>query len=99
VLKSSTVEVAPGRPVKYLLMEQTGHRLVVYYWYLQRGRWLTSEYLNKFFIGYDRLANHRTDGALVRLITPAPPDIQMARPRLDAFAGLLAPVLPQFIPD
>jgi exosortase D (VPLPA-CTERM-specific) len=99
VLDSSTVEVAPGRPVKYLLMEQTGHRLVVYYWYLQRGRWLTSEYLNKFFIGYDRLANHRTDGALVRLITPAPPDIQMARPRLDAFAGLLAPVLPQFIPD
>jgi hypothetical protein len=26
-------------------------------------------------------------------------DLQVARPRLNAFAGLLAPVLPQFIPD
>ena len=99
VLESSTVEVAPGRPVKYLVMEQAANRLVVYYWYIQRGRWITSEYLNKLFIGYDRLANHRTDGALVRLITPAPSSIQLAKPRLDAFVGLLVPVLPQFIPD
>ena len=99
VLESSTVEVAPGRPAKYLLMEQTGHRLVVYYWYIQRGRWITSEYINKVLIGYGRLAQHRTDGALVRLITPAPSDHQVARQRLNAFAGLLAPVLPQFIPD
>jgi exosortase D (VPLPA-CTERM-specific) len=99
VVESSSAEVAPGRPVKCLLMEQAGQRLVVYYWYIQRGRWLTSEYLNKLFIGYDRLAQNRSDGALVRLITPAPAASQLARPRLDAFAGLLVPVLPQFIPD
>jgi exosortase D (VPLPA-CTERM-specific) len=85
--------------VNYMSMEQMGKRMVVYYWYLQRGRWLTSEYLNKFYMGFDNLTRRRTDGTLVRLITPAEPNVEEARKRLDAFALQLAPVLPNFIPN
>jgi hypothetical protein len=47
----------------------------------------------------DGLRRRRTDGALIRLITPAEPNVEAARKRLDAFARELAPVLPDFIPD
>jgi exosortase D (VPLPA-CTERM-specific) len=97
VLESEIVELGPGLPVRYMLIEQSGTRLVVYYWFLQRGRWLTNEYLNKLYIGFDSLFRRRADGALIRLITPAAPDAKSSRERLTAFARLLVPVLPQFI--
>jgi EpsI family protein len=99
IIESSVIQIGPGLPVNFLIVEQMGTRLVVFYWFLQRGRWLGSEYLNKFYMGYDGLLRRRTDGALIRLITPAGQDIEAARKRLSSFAGLLLPVLPQFIPD
>ena len=97
VLESATIELAPGLPVKYMLIDQSGTRLVVYYLFLQRGRWISNEYLNKFYVGFDSLFRRRADGALIRLVTPATPDIKSSRERLTAFARLLVPVLPQFI--
>jgi exosortase D (VPLPA-CTERM-specific) len=97
VVESGLQDLAPGRPVRYLVMDQGGARYVVYYWYLQRGRWMTSEYLTKIYLSYDGLVSRRADGALIRLITPAAPDVPAARERLTAFARLLVPVLPQFI--
>jgi exosortase D (VPLPA-CTERM-specific) len=97
--ESRVIEIAPGRPVNLLLVERMGTRMVVFYWFLQRGRWLASEYLNKFYMGYDGLWRRRTDGALVRLITPAGSDVESAKRRLISFSHLLVPVLPQFIPD
>jgi exosortase D (VPLPA-CTERM-specific) len=97
VLDSQTFELAPGLPVKYMLIDQSGARLVVYYWFLQRGRWIANEYLNKFYVGFDSLFRRRADGALIRLVTPATPDIKSSRERLNAFSRLLIPVLPHFI--
>jgi exosortase D (VPLPA-CTERM-specific) len=91
--------VKPGLPVRYMLMEQAGTRLMVYYWYIQRGRWVASEYARKLFMGYDGLVSRRNDCALIRLITPVGHDLATARARLTSFARLLVPVLPQFIPD
>jgi exosortase D (VPLPA-CTERM-specific) len=91
--------IGKDRPVNYMILKQMGTSMVVYYWYLQRGRWFTNEYLNKFYMVVDGLRRRRTDGALIRLITPAEPNVEAARKRLDAFARELAPVLPDFIPD
>lgn len=44
-------------------------RQLIYYWFAQRGRVVTNEYLVKWFIFWDGLRNNRTDGALVRLST------------------------------
>lgn len=41
---------------------------VVYYWFEQRGRNITSEYAAKWYLFWDSLTMQRTDGALVRVI-------------------------------
>lgn len=76
-------------------------RQVVYYWFQQRGRVLTNEYLVKWFILQDSLLRHRTDGAMVRLVTPLGPDEPEAAAdaRLLRFAHAIYPELPAYIPD
>jgi exosortase D (VPLPA-CTERM-specific) len=98
-LNTGIGRIGQNMPVNYMIFQQMGTSMVVYYWYLQRGRWFTSEYLNKLYMVIDGLRRRRTDGALIRLITPAEPDVDAARKRLDAFAQQLAPVLPNFIPN
>jgi exosortase D (VPLPA-CTERM-specific) len=99
ILESKIVDVAPGLPVRSLLIEQGGNRQVVYYWYLQQGNWLASEYSSRLFMGWNGLMKQRNDGAIVRLTTPASPDVARARERLTAFVRLLVPVLPKFIQE
>jgi exosortase D (VPLPA-CTERM-specific) len=98
-LNTGITQIAKDKNVNYMILEQMGNRTVVYYWYLQRGRWFTNEYLNKLYMVLDGLTRRRTDGALVRLITPAQPNVEEARKRLDAFALKLSQVLPNFIPN
>ena len=49
----------------------------------------------------DAMRLNRTDGALVRVITPidSNEDTSAARARAEAFTAQLAPMLPRFIPD
>jgi exosortase D (VPLPA-CTERM-specific) len=98
-LDSGSTEIAPGYPVNYLLLERSNQRLLVYYWNIHQGQWLalSSDRRYKLYSLYNALRNHRTDWALVRLITPVNQDLAAARERLTAFAQLVTPVLPQFI--
>ncbi len=96
---SKIIKLAPGKPVRYMLLEQGGGRQVVYYWYLQRGRWIADEFQLKFYMGIDGISKSRTDGALIRLITPAGNDVKAAQQRLAAFAQSVIPLLPQYIPE
>ena len=52
------------------LIQYGNQRQLVYYWFQQRGRVVTSEYLVKWYLLVDAVLHHRTDGALVRLIVP-----------------------------
>jgi exosortase D (VPLPA-CTERM-specific) len=97
--KSEVFELAPGMPIRFLLLSQGGKRMAMYYWYYERGRWLASDYWHKLSIGLDRLTSRRADGALVRLDTPVKGDVQKARERLDGFVEQLAPVLGEFIKE
>lgn len=75
-------------------------RQLVYYWFPQRGRMLTNEYLVKFYILFDSIKDNRSDGAMVRLITPlAPSDSwEDADERLLGFARLVVPQLEPHLP-
>jgi exosortase D (VPLPA-CTERM-specific) len=95
-LESKIVDVAPGLPVRYLLIERGGSRELVYYWYLQQGNWVASEYSSRLFMGWNGLVKHRNDGAIVRLITPVQPNIEAAQDRLNKFVHLLVPLLPKY---
>jgi exosortase D (VPLPA-CTERM-specific) len=98
-LKSEIIDLGPGQPVNSLLIEQAGKQFLVFYWYLIHGRYLTSEYITKFYIGYDGLLSRRTDGALIRLTTPVINDVESTKERLISFAKLLSPILHQYIPN
>lgn len=45
-------------------------RIAMVYWIEARGRQIASEFLNKFYNLYDTVVHRRTDGALVRVLTP-----------------------------
>ena len=96
--QSREVEILSGKPVNLLVMKQGDQKIAVYYWYLQRGRWLPNEYYNKFYLGMDSLLQQRADGALIRLTTPVKHDVESARNRLSACAQMVVPILQQFIP-
>jgi EpsI family protein len=73
----------------------------VLYWYQAHGRSVASEYMAKIYMVADAMRMNRTDGALVRVITPMAPseDTAAAKERAEAFTRQLAPLLPRFIPD
>lgn len=58
-----------GRPfeVRRLLLDKPGQKLLAFYWFQQRGRVITNEYMNKVYLAVDSITRHRTDGALVRI--------------------------------
>lgn len=88
-------------PVNRSLIVQGEQRQLVYYWFWQRGRMLTNEYLVKWYIFWDGLTRNRTDGALVRLTTPVdkgPAAVAEADRRLQEFARTLDPKLAYFLP-
>ncbi|HUG73292.1 MAG TPA: VPLPA-CTERM-specific exosortase XrtD, partial [Steroidobacteraceae bacterium] len=77
-----------GVAVNRVIIEQGEQRQLVYYWFQQRGRNITNEYLVKWYLLWDALTRNRTDGAMVRLITPLPrgEDVQAADARLMGFS-------------
>jgi exosortase D (VPLPA-CTERM-specific) len=87
--------------VNRAVIEHGADRQLVYYWFQQRGRVLTNEYLVKWYILVDALTRNRTDGALVRLITPLAPGSSAAAADRDLtrFAGLLKSELRQYVPN
>jgi len=92
-----------GKPlsVNRLLIKKGDNGQLVYYWFQQRGRIITNEYLVKFYLFWDALTINRTDGALVRLTTTIQPgeDVAKADKRLTEFARLIKPALSQYIPE
>ncbi len=96
IVREEQTDLAPGLPVKYILLEQSGKQQIVYYWYLHNNRWIASEISFKTYLGLDALFKKRNDGALVRLITPAAPNVTEAQARLRDFGQYLIPALQQF---
>ena len=76
------------------------HKQLVYYWFQQRGRVITNEYLVKWYLFWDALTKNRTDGALVRLITFVSPgeEVYKAESRLDDFAKAVSGELEDYVP-
>lgn len=82
-------------------MQKGGVRELTYYWFPQRGRVLTNLYQLKFYTFWNALTSRRTDGALVRVITPVYESEQLAdaEARLQGFTREMTPVLATFLPQ
>ncbi|HEY2463004.1 MAG TPA: VPLPA-CTERM-specific exosortase XrtD [Steroidobacteraceae bacterium] len=92
-----------GRPLRVnrTLIELGNQRQLVYYWFQQRGRIITNEFAVKWYLFWDALTLHRTDGAMVRLITPLPASGSepAADRRLADLAAQAERELPRFVPN
>jgi len=82
-------------------IELGNQKQLVYYWFQQRGRVITNEYMVKWYLFWDALTRQRTDGALVRLVTQlkAGESYEAGDARLTQFAADVAPRLERYIPD
>lgn len=73
---------------------------LVYYWFEQRGKRMTNDYAAKFSVVADSLTIGRTDGAMVRYVTPINPGETeaVADARLQSFMRDSLRSLPRFVP-
>ncbi len=74
---------------------------LVYYWFKQRSRIVTNEYLVKWYIFWDSLVSNRTDGALIRLTTLVKKSetIEDGDKRLQGFAEKALESISEYVPN
>ncbi|MCG8544601.1 MAG: VPLPA-CTERM-specific exosortase XrtD [Alphaproteobacteria bacterium] len=96
-LKSTNGEAVK---VNRVVIARGGIKQVVYYWFLQRGRSLTNEYHVKWYLFWDGVTRQRTDGALIRLVTPLREgeSADVADRRLSRFLHRIHPIIDRYIP-
>jgi EpsI family protein len=87
--------------VNRAVIQQGLQQQLVYYWFEQRGRRMTNDFAAKITVLYDGLTRGRTDGALVRFVTPIAPDETEvdADARLQRLMAEVLPRLPRFVPE
>lgn len=102
--ESSRISLSfPGRApfeVNRYVIAKADDRQLVLYWYWAHDRALASEYWAKFYLVTDSIRLNRSDGSLVRVITPLLPGeaVEVAQQRLLSFAGNVVPRLDRYIP-
>jgi len=88
-------------PVNRAIIRKGLSKQLVYYWFEQRGRRLTSDYVSKAVTVLDAMTIGRTDGGLVRLVTPLSSGEEEgdAERRLKSFMSGMLQILPEFVPE
>lgn len=91
-----------GKPlhVNRALIQKGETTNVVYYWFDGRDRNITNEYMAKWYIFWDSLTRSRSDGALMRVVTPvsAGSTISEADQRLQQFLKDFYPLILAYVP-
>jgi EpsI family protein len=100
---TTMVTLATGEtvPLVRAVIQKGLARQLVYYWFELRGRRLTNDYVAKAYTVWDSAVLGRTDGAIVRLITPiGTRDGEAAgEARLARFMAESLPLIPRFVPN
>ncbi|MEZ4601735.1 MAG: VPLPA-CTERM-specific exosortase XrtD [Syntrophotaleaceae bacterium] len=101
-LTTVTINPEEGRQIriKRAIIEKGDYRQLTYYWFPQRGRILTGMAEMKLFNFWDALIYQRTDGSLVRLITPVSKEetVELADRRLQEMTRTVVQLLDQYLP-
>lgn len=87
--------------IMQMVFEKGDDLLLSNYWFQQRGRVVSNEYANKWFMFWDSVTRRRTDGALVRIEMPLKRggDIDSAQAVIDEFTQELMEILPEYVPN
>jgi len=84
---------------RYIISKGLDRRLVIY-WYQSNGRVVASEYWAKIYLVTDSIRRNRSDGALVRIVTPIVRDesVESAEQRALGFVHQAMPNLERIVP-
>ena len=84
-----------------LIIQNGDNRQLVYYWYDQRGRKIANEFVMKAWLIVDAVARKRSDGAMIRLLTPISEGMTIgdADERLQSMIVRVEEFLPAYVPD
>ncbi len=85
--------------VNRFVIEKGLDRQVVIYWYQSRGRVVASEYWGRFYLMADAIRRNRTDGAMVRVISPILTTEEDAERHAIDFVQQLFPLLHAYLPS
>jgi exosortase D (VPLPA-CTERM-specific) len=87
-------------PVNRYVVSKSGERQLVLYWFQAHGRVVASEWQAKYHLIADSIRMNRSDGAMVRLMTPMlrgeTPDAAQAR--MMKLGSQLLPLIDDYIP-
>jgi len=85
---------------RYVIAKGLERRLVLY-WYQAHGRVVASEYWAKFYLVADAMRMNRSDGALIRVMTPIAQNesLASAEQRGVSFVQDVLPLLGRYIPQ
>lgn len=89
----STIEV------NYYLLQKDHYQQLVMYWYQSRGQVVASELAVKLQLLRHALFYNRTDGALVRIISPVRGSVQETFEQEVRYIQAMYPLLNEFLPD
>jgi exosortase D (VPLPA-CTERM-specific) len=97
VYHNSTINLEVNR----VLIQNGNDKQLVYYWFLQRGRVITNEYLLKWYLFRDAVVLNRTDGSLIRVIADVSSvdNLETVETEMQSFMEKIVPLLPKYIPE
>jgi exosortase D (VPLPA-CTERM-specific) len=87
-------------PVNRYVIVKSSERRLVLYWFLAHGRVISSEWRSKYYLISDSIHMHRSDGGMVRLMTPMlkGESPESAQARMMKLASQIIPLLDTYIP-
>lgn len=97
-----TVALSDGAAldVSRFIIRRAGLSQIVYFWFDERGRNITDTQYAKWYLLVDSIRLHRTDGALIRMVTPIAEGEKEdeAEKRLTGFLSAAHPLIAAFVP-
>lgn len=88
-----------GLSVNRAIIQKGKNRQLVYYWFEQRGRHMTNDYVAKIYTVWDSIVQGRSDGALIRVVTPIDAaGVDAADARLRGFLNDTVASFQDFVP-
>ena len=87
-------------PVNRAVVSKAGDRRIVIYWFQAHGRVVASEYWAKYYLIADSMRMNRSDGALVRVMSPMLPGEapDAAQARVMQLGTQVLPMLDNYVP-
>ena len=94
-----TPAVGPAFEANRYVIQNGNQRALMIYWYQGRGKAVASEYWAKIYTVVDSVRRRRSDGALVRVMTPMNDSPAEAEKSAVELASQAADELPAFVPN